>query len=138
MSEERLIVVAANDACGFDGEVSAHFGRCPFFLLAEAKGKMVTISRVLPNPYVGAHQPGDATRFIHGLGANVIIAGGMGPGAAEMFNGFGIDVATGVTGSVATVLGTYVRGEHQGVVACADHHRDGCGGSRRPMRGNHG
>ena len=38
MSEERVIVVAAEDAFGFDGEVSAHFGRCPFFLLAEANG----------------------------------------------------------------------------------------------------
>ena len=38
MSEETLIVIAAEDACGFDGEVSAHFGRCPFFLLAEADG----------------------------------------------------------------------------------------------------
>jgi predicted Fe-Mo cluster-binding NifX family protein len=138
MSEERLIVVAADDACGFDGEVSAHFGRCPFFLLAEASGKMVTISRVLPNPYVGAHEPGDATRFIHELGANVIIAGGMGPGAAEMFNGFGIDVATGVTGSVATVLGTYVRGEHRGVVSCADHHGVGCSRNRRPVGGTDG
>jgi len=138
MSEDRLIVVAADDACGLDGEVSVHFGRCPFFLLAEASGKMVTISRVLPNPHVGAHQPGNAPRFVRDIGADVIIAGGMGSGAVEMFNRFGIDVATGVTGSVATVLGTYVRGEHHGVVACADHHRDGCGGSRRPMRGSHG
>lgn len=131
MSEDTLIVVATEDACGFDGEVSAHFGRCPFFLLAEARGKMVTISRVLPNPYVGAQRPREATRFVHELGANAIIAGGMGTGAAEMFNGFGIDVATGVTGTVATVLGTYVRGEHQGVVSCADRHRVGCSGSPR-------
>ena len=95
MPEERLIVVAAEDACGFDGEVSAHFGRCPFFLLAEANGRMATVSEVVPNPYSGAHQPGAVPHFIRDLGADVIIAGGMGPRAIEMFHGFGIDVATG-------------------------------------------
>jgi len=138
MSEERVIVVAAEDACGFDGEVSAHFGRCPFFLLAEANGTTATVSEVVPNPYVGAHQPGAVPRFIRGLGADVIIAGGMGPRAIEMFHGFGIDVATGATGTVTTVLGTYLRGEHRGVVPCAHDHPDSCGRHGHGMEGHHG
>ena len=138
MSEERVIVVAAEDACGFDGEVSAHFGRCPFFLLAEANGTTATVSEVVPNPYHGAHQPGAVPRFIRGLGADVIIAGGMGPRAIEMFHGFGIDVATGATGTVTTVLGTYLRGEHRGVVPCAHDHPDSCGGHGHGMKGHHG
>ena len=132
MSEERLIVVAAEDACGFDGEVSGHFGRCPFFLLAEADGTTATVSEVVPNPYSGAHQPGAVPRFIRDIGGEVIIAGGMGPRAIEMFHGFGIDVATGVTGTVATVLGAYLRGEHRGVVPCAHDHPDSCGEHGRP------
>jgi predicted Fe-Mo cluster-binding NifX family protein len=130
MSEERLIVVAAEDASGFDGEVSGHFGRCPFFLLAEAAGKMVTVSEVVPNPHLGAHQPGAVPGFVRDLGADVIIAGGMGPQAIEMFRGFGIDVATGVTGTVSTVLGAYLRGEHRGVAPCASEHPGGCRGNR--------
>jgi predicted Fe-Mo cluster-binding NifX family protein len=126
MTQERLIVVAAEDACGFDGEVSSHFGRCPFFLLAEADGKMAIVSEVVPNPYSGAHQPGAVPHFIRDLGADVVIAGGMGPQAIEMFHGFGIDVATGVTGSVSTVLGAYLRGEHRGVVPCAHDHPSSC------------
>ena len=138
MSEERLIVVAAEDACGFDGEVSGHFGRCPFFLLAEADGTTATVSEVVPNPYSGAHQPGAVPRFIRDMGGEVIIAGGMGPRAIEMFHGFGIDVATGVTGTVATVLGAYLRGEHRGVVPCAHDHPDSCGGHGQGMEGRHG
>ena len=126
MSGERLIVVATEDACGFDGEVSAHFGRCPFFLLAETDGKMATVSEVVPNPYSGAHQPGAVPRFIRNLGADVIIAGGMGPGAIEMFHDFGIDVATGATGAVEEVLGAYLRGEHRGLVPCAHDHPSSC------------
>jgi predicted Fe-Mo cluster-binding NifX family protein len=134
MSEERIIVVAAEDACGFDGEVSAHFGRCPFFLLAEAKGTAATVSEVVPNPYRGAHQPGAVPRFVRDMGADVIIAGGMGPTAIEMFHGFGIDVATGAAGPVMTVLGAYLRGEHRGVVPCAHDHPNRCGEHGRPAK----
>jgi len=126
MSEERLIVVAAEDACGFDGEVSGHFGRCPFFLLAEAEGRTATVSEVVPNPHFEAHQPGAVPGFVRDLGADVIIAGGMGPRAIEMFHDFGIDVATGVAGTVSTVLGAYLRGEHRGVMPCAHGHANGC------------
>ena len=138
MSEETLIVVAAEDACGFDGEVSAHFGRCPFFLLAEADGTTVTVSEVVPNPYRGGHQPGAVPRFIRDMGADVIIAGGMGPAAIEMFHAFGIDVATGATGAVTTVLGSYLRGEHRGVEPCAHDHRGDCGKCRQRIGGSHG
>jgi predicted Fe-Mo cluster-binding NifX family protein len=138
MSEERVIVVAAEDACGLDGEVSAHFGRCPFFLLAEANGTTATVSEVVPNPYRDVHQPGAVPRFIRDMGADVIIAGGMGPRAIEMFHGFGIDVATGATGTVTTVLGAYLRGEHRGLVPCAHDHPDSCGGHGRQMGGANG
>jgi len=138
MSEERVIVVAAEDACGFDGKVSIHFGRCPFFLLAETNGTTATVSQVVPNPYRGSHQPGAVPRFVRDMGADVIIAGGVGPGAIEMFHAFGIDVATGATGTVMTALGAYLRGEHRGVVPCAHDHRDGSGGRGHQVGGSHG
>jgi predicted Fe-Mo cluster-binding NifX family protein len=138
MSEETVIVVAAEDACGFDGEVSAHFGRCPFFLLAEADGTTATVSEVVPNPYRDGHQPGAVPRFVRDMGANVIIAGGMGPGVIETFHRFGIDVATGATGPVTTVLGAYLRGEHRGVVPCAHDLRDDFGGGGQRIGGKHG
>jgi predicted Fe-Mo cluster-binding NifX family protein len=134
MSEERLIAVAAEDPRGLEGEVSAHFGRCPFFVLAEADSNTVTISHVVPNPYFGRHKPGAIPEFIHNLRANAIIAGGMGPHAIDIFHSFGIDVATGGTGTVDAVLKAYLRGDRRGVVACAHDHRDGCGGDGRDHR----
>jgi predicted Fe-Mo cluster-binding NifX family protein len=127
MSEERLIAVAAEDDRGLEGEVGAHFGRCPYYLLVDTDDQTVTGSRVVANPYFEVHRPGVMPRFIRDLGSNVIIAGGMGPKAIEMFHDFGIDVATGATGSVSTVLGSYLRGEHRGVVPCAHDHPDSCG-----------
>ena len=133
MSKERLIVVAAEDACGFDGEVSSHLGSCPFFLLAEADGTLVTVSTVVPNPDVKTQRPGATPRFIHDLGADVIIAGDMGTQAIDAFHDFGIDVATGATGSVEAVLGAYVRGEHLGVVPCDHDHPASRGRSGQEM-----
>jgi predicted Fe-Mo cluster-binding NifX family protein len=137
MTQGRLIAIAAEDARGFEGQVSAHFGRCPFYVLAEVDGTVATVSRVVSNPYSGAHQPGVMPRFIHDLGANVIIAGGMGRRAIDMFHGLGVDVATGAIGTVDEVLGAYLRGEHRGVVPCAHDHPESCGGGRWQGGGNH-
>jgi predicted Fe-Mo cluster-binding NifX family protein len=132
MSEEKIVAIAAEDDRGLDGQVGAHFGRCPFYVLVEANGKTVLGSRVVANPYFDGHRPGVMPRFIRDLGADVIIAGGMGPRAIDMFHGFDIDVATGVTGTVAAVLGAYLRGDHRGVVPCAHDHSDSCGEHGRP------
>ena len=130
MSEERLIAVAAEDDRGLDGEVGGHFGRCPYYVLVEANGNTVAGSRVVANPYFDMHRPGVMPRFIRDLGTNVIIAGGMGPRAIGMFHDFGIDVATGASGTVEDALGAYLRGERRGVVPCSGGHKDGCGERR--------
>lgn len=118
MSQERRIVVAAEDARGFEGEVSGQLGRCPFLLLADVEGRMATVSQVVPNPHVGSHPADALPGLVRDLGADVVIAGGMGPGAIQTFHDFGIDVATGVTGTVSQVLGAYLRGDHSGLLPC--------------------
>jgi len=135
MRKERFIVVAAEDDRGLDSEVSHHFGRCPFYVLAETNGNAVIGSVVITNPFFGAHRPGVVPQFIRNIGANVIIAGGMGRPAIDMFHGFGIDVATGLTGDVETVLGSYLSGEHRGGIPCARDHSDSCGDHGQQAQG---
>jgi predicted Fe-Mo cluster-binding NifX family protein len=74
-------------------------------------------------------------RFIRDLGVDVIIAGGMGPRAIEMFRDFGIAVATGAVGTVEGALGTYLRGEGRGEAPCAGSHRHGCENHERQTGG---
>ena len=138
MSEERLIAVASEDDRGLSGKVSGHFGRCPYYVLVEANGGTVAGSRVVANPYFDLHRPGVMPRLIRDMGANVIIAGGMGPRAIDMFHGFGIDVATGVVGKVGEVLEAYLSGQHRGVVPCAHDHPESCGGDGQHGGGSHG
>ncbi len=138
MTGERLIAVASEDSSGLDGQVSAHFGRCPFYVLVKVNGDTeIEFQILVANPHFDSHQPGMMPRFIRGLGADVIIAGGMGPRAIDMFHGFGMDVATGAVGSVEEVIGAYLRGEHRGVVPCAHDHPDSCGGDRQRGGGRH-
>jgi predicted Fe-Mo cluster-binding NifX family protein len=128
MGVKKVIAVAADDAQGLDGEVSQHFGRCPAYVLVDTEGGRIVGARVERNPHLGNHQPGQMPVFIRGLGPNVIIAGGMGPRAVDMFSEFGIEVATGAVGNVRRVVEAYLRREIRGIVPCAHDHPDSCGG----------
>lgn len=127
MMETRRIAIAAEDDRGLDGEVSGHFGRCPFYVLVDVEEGQRGPVEVLPNPFFGVHQPGVLPGFLHEQGANVILAGGMGPRAVHMFHGFGIEVATGAIGNVGKVLDAYLRGEVRGIVPCHHDHPESCG-----------
>jgi len=124
----RLIAIAGEDDKGLEGEVSAHFGRCPYYTMVEVVDKKITDSKIVKNPHFGAHAPGVMPKFIHSLGADVILAGGMGPQAINMFQNFGIDVVTGGVGRVGAVVEAYLDGRLKGIVACEHDHPESCGG----------
>lgn len=131
MTEKRLVAIAAEDDRGLDGEVSGHFGRCPFYVMVEVNDGTRGPATVIANPHFAAHRPGVLPGFLHQQGANVILAGGMGPRAIDMFLGFGIEVATGAIGKVDKVLDAYLRGELRGTAPCAHDHPQSCGGHER-------
>ena len=112
------------------GILSSHFGRCRDFTFFD-----VVESNIVGQTTVhrSSHEQGGAPHWINEHGVNVVIAGGMGPRAIDMFRGFGIDVATGAIGSVRSVLEAYLRGEHREVVACAHDHPESC--SKREQQG---
>jgi predicted Fe-Mo cluster-binding NifX family protein len=123
----KRIALASEDSSGLEGSLSAHFGRCPFYTFVNAERDQILGFEVVKNPYFPNHQPGVIPQFIHSQKANVMIAGGMGPRAIDLFNQLGIDVATGAQGKVRDVVEAYLRGEIQGVVACEQHgHDHGC------------
>lgn len=117
----KKIVLTANDDRGLAGEMALHFGRCSHFVLTHIDAdNRVTATEVHPNPYAEDHEPGQIPRYIDSLGANVIIAGGMGGKAIEWFRQFGIEVVTGKRSSVAETLEGYLAGTLTGTKAC-DH-----------------
>ncbi|NMC68909.1 MAG: P-loop NTPase [Myxococcales bacterium] len=124
----RRIAVACEDDRGLDGQVSGHFGRCPAYTVVEVQDGRIKGARVEANPHFHNHQPGAMPVFVRGLGADVVIAGGMGPRAIDMFGEYGIEVVTGAVGNVRRVVEAYLRGEQKGIVPCAHDHPDSCGG----------
>jgi ATP-binding protein involved in chromosome partitioning len=75
-----------------EGKLCSHFGHCEQFALIETeKGKIR--GKVMHTP--PAHEPGVLPRWLHDLGARVIIAGGMGSRAQQLFVESGIEVVTG-------------------------------------------
>jgi len=88
-------------------QVSEHFGRCPEFTIVTVENNQVIKKEVIPNP---GHHPGFLPEFLKEKGVSVIIAGGMGGRAQELFNQQGIKTVVGVAGSVADVIKEYLNG----------------------------
>jgi len=88
--------------------VSAHFGRCPSFTIANLDNNTVINKELLENP---GHQPGFIPQFLDEKGIECIIAGGMGMRAVELFNEFQIEVIIGISGRVDDVIEKFIKGE---------------------------
>ncbi|MFH1462814.1 MAG: NifB/NifX family molybdenum-iron cluster-binding protein [Pseudomonadota bacterium] len=128
MADTLRIAVATMDALGLEGEVSAHFGRCPTYTVVEVVDGCIGPIQVAPNPHYENHVPGLVPRFVHSLGAHVVLAGGMGPRAIQIFESLGIQVATGTVGRTGAVVQAWLDGHLRGTVPCAHDHQDSCGG----------
>ena len=89
-------------AISTDGEyVSAHFGRCPSFTLADIEeGKLIS-KKVIDNP---GHHPGYLPQFLSEKGVNCMVAGGMGMRAKELFKDVNIDIILGVEGKIDSII----------------------------------
>jgi predicted Fe-Mo cluster-binding NifX family protein len=74
------------------GKLTAHFGHCEQFALMDVDNGDIKNKELLTPP---PHEPGVLPRWLHELGANVIIAGGMGQKAISLFDEAGIKVITG-------------------------------------------
>ena len=117
-----MIIAAACD----NNQISDHFGHCESFKLFYTENGKITSQSNLPNP---GHRPGFLPNYLADQGVNVIISGGMGGGAIEIFNERKIEVITGATGDAKDAVEAYLRGELKSSGSiCHEHiHADECG-----------
>lgn len=127
MSEKRIIAITAQSAEGLAATIGAHFGRCPNYTLVtvDEQGEVAEVESI-DNPFFRSHQPGAVPSFLQEKGASVVLSGGMGMRAVNLFNQYGIEVATGVSGTCADALQDYLGGRVRGSSPCS-HGRDGDG-----------
>lgn len=75
-----------------NGKLTAHFGHCQEFAIIDVEENEIKNKSVLVPP---PHEPGVLPQWLSQLGANVVIAGGMGARAITLFDQAGIKVVTG-------------------------------------------
>jgi len=117
------IAFSCDDNLGLEGVMSYHFGRCPYYAFVDVDDGQVKDVEVVSNPYYGQHAPGQVPAFIHGHRASVMVAGGMGSRAVAFFDQYGIEVVTGASGTVRSVLNRYLDGELAGAEPCGQSQR---------------
>jgi len=125
MSKSKIVAVACEADGGLQSNVSGHFGHTPIFVVAEiADGKILT-TKVVKSPghgEGGCSMPG----FVHQLGAQALIVGGLGAGASNGLSAFGIEVIGGVSGNAGEALRALAAGTlASGDATCAGHGSEG-------------
>ncbi len=104
-----------------DGKLSLHFGHCEQFALVsvnEATRAITGTEFATPPP----HEPGVLPRWLHEQGATVILAGGMGSRAQDLFAQNGIQVVTGCAPEPAEALvAAYLSGTLASGTNACDH-----------------
>jgi ATP-binding protein involved in chromosome partitioning len=103
------------------GKLSLHFGHCEQFAIVTVDGESREIAK-REDMAPPAHEPGVLPRWLHEMGVNVIIAGGMGQRAQQLFAQNDIDVVVGAPDNSPEKLVTqYVTGQLQCGENVCDH-----------------
>lgn len=107
-------------AVASDGKMTTgHFGHCEHFNIYEVEGKAIVKEESIPNP---GHKPGFLPNYLYELGVNVIISGGMGGGAVDIFNERGIEVIIGAVGEARDNVQEYLAGHLQSTGSICHEH----------------
>ena len=104
IKEKKMIKIAVASE---NEMVTEHFGHCINFNIYEAENNSIVKNESIANP---GHKPGFLPNFLNDMGVNVIISGGMGGGAIDIFNEKGIEVIVGASGNAREAAEAYLKG----------------------------
>jgi predicted Fe-Mo cluster-binding NifX family protein len=102
-----------------NNQLTAHFGHCEKFAIVDVEDNNVTNEEFVTPP---VHQPGVYPKFLAEQGVHVIIAGGMGQTAQDLFAQNNIEVHMGVqAGSPSELVKQYLNKQLQTGQNLCDH-----------------
>ncbi len=106
--------------------VAEHFGHCENFVIFDVENDAITSEKSIPNP---GHRPGFLPNFLADMGVEVIISGGMGGGAVDIFNERNVEVIVGASGIARNAVESYIKGELKstGSICHKHEHAHECG-----------
>ena len=116
-----------------NGNIFQHFGRTETFKVYEVEDGKVVSTEVLGSNGAGH---GALAGVLAENTIDVLLCGGMGPGAQNALMGVGIEVVTGCEGDADAAVEAYLKGEletagvtchhHEEGHVCGDHEEGGC------------
>jgi len=104
-----------------NGALSLHFGHCENFMIidVEMDSKKIISDEAVKPP---SHEPGLLPRWLAEKNVNVIIAGGMGQRAQDLFKANNIDVIVGAPSkSFTELVNDFMNSNLQGGANFCDH-----------------
>ncbi|MEJ8554139.1 NifB/NifX family molybdenum-iron cluster-binding protein [Tepidibacter sp. Z1-5] len=107
--------------------VSGHFGHCEGFSVYEVADSKILKNEFIQNP---GHKPGYLPVFLKEHNVDVIIAGGMGGTAQDLFRENDIEVVVGASGLADKSVENYIKGNLKSTNSvCTEHaHEGNCNG----------
>ena len=104
----KICVTAQGD--NLDAELDPRFGRCKYFLFVD---KETLEFEAVENPNIdSAGGAGiQSGQLVAGKEVKVVLTGNVGPNAFQTLTTAGIDVVTGLSGSVKEVMEKYSKGD---------------------------
>ena len=114
MTDKLRVAFPTNDRT----HVEEHFGHAREFAFVDIEnGSTKATEYIVPPP----HSPGVIPKFVGEQNANVIITGGMGQMAVDLFKQQGLEVILGAQGTIDEVLSVYLGGTLESSGSVCDH-----------------
>ncbi|AKB52155.1 putative transcriptional regulator [Methanosarcina barkeri str. Wiesmoor] len=118
------VSIPTKDENGMEGVVEPHFGKAPTYTIIDTETNQVT---VIPNTSEHMGGTGLPPEYLHNNGVNIMLCGGLGFKAVNMFESYGIEVFVGAGGTVRDTFEAWKAGKLQNATAensCSEHGHD--------------
>jgi len=112
-TKERMTnmkICVTSQADNLDGELDPRFGRCKYFLFVD-KDTLEFEAVVNPNIDAMGGAGIQSGQFVASKGVKAVLTGNVGPNAFQTLKTAGIDVVTGLSGSIKEAIEKYKKGE---------------------------
>lgn len=123
-------IVISTTGENLDSQIDPRFGRCQYFIFIET-GTMDY--EVVPNNSMMASGGAgiQAAQYVIDQGAKIVITGNLGPNAYQTLNAGGLELITGVSGTVKEAVEKYKNGDLKATDSATVGSHFGMGGGGR-------
>jgi predicted Fe-Mo cluster-binding NifX family protein len=103
-------ICITSDGGSLDSEVDPRFGRCPYFIFVETDSLEF---EAVQNPNIDAMGGAgvQSGQFVAEKQIKAVLTGNVGPNAYQTLQAAGVDVITGVSGTVGEAVEKYKKGQ---------------------------